>query len=156
MLSHMSVRPSASSVLGILMLLVAFRQWRSRPKAGEEPELPGWMKAIDSMSFSGAAGLGLLLSAVNPKNLLLAAGAGVVIGTAGLAPGPTVVAVLVFTLIAASTVLIPVVGYLIAARTLAGPLDALRTWLAKENAVIMTVLLLILGVVIIGKGIGNL
>ena len=61
----------------------------------------------------------------------------------------------VFTLIAASTVLIPVVGYLIAAEKLRGPLDALRVWLAKENAVIMAVLLLVIGVSLIGKGIGS-
>ena len=47
------------------------------------------------------------------------------------------------------------VGYLIAADRLRGPLDALRGWLATENAVIMAVLLLVIGVSMIGKGIGS-
>ena len=142
-------------VLGILLLLLALRQWRGRPRAGAEPALPKWMQAIDTITFPKALGLGFLLSAVNPKNLLLAASAGVTIGSAGLDAGSTVVVIAIFTLIAASTVLVPVVGYLIAAEKLRGPLDALRGWLAKENAVIMAVLLLVIGVAIIGKGIGS-
>ncbi|GAA5085782.1 GAP family protein [Microbacterium yannicii] len=142
-------------VLGVLLLLLAARQWRGRPKAGEEPALPKWMQAIDTITFPKALGLGFLLSAVNPKNLLLAASAGVTIGAAGLDGGSIVVVIAIFTLIAASTVLVPVVGYLVAAEKLRGPLDALRGWLAKENAVIMAVLLLVIGVAIIGKGIGS-
>ena len=67
--------------------------------------------------------------------------------------GSIVIVIAVFTVVAASTVLVPVVGYLIAAEKLRGPLDGLRVWLARENAVIMTVLLLVIGVSLIGKGI---
>jgi hypothetical protein len=48
-----------------------------------------------------------------------------------------------------------VVGYLIASARLAGPLDKLREWLVDNNAVIMTVLLLVIGVSMIGKGLAN-
>ncbi|MDR7183973.1 threonine/homoserine/homoserine lactone efflux protein [Microbacterium trichothecenolyticum] len=142
-------------VLGAGLLLLALRQWRGRPKAGEEPQMPKWMQAIDKVTFPVACGLGFLLSAINPKNLLLAAAAGVDIGSAGLDVGSIVLVIVVFTLIAASTVLVPVVGYLIAAEKLRGPLDALRVWLSKENAVIMAVLLLVIGVSLIGKGVGS-
>lgn len=142
-------------VLGVLLLLLALRQWRGRPKPGEKIALPKWMAAIDKVTFPVAIGLGFLLSAVNPKNLLMAAGAGVEIGSAGLEVWPTVGVIAVFTVIAASTVLVPVIGYLIAADRLRAPLDALRGWLEKENAVIMSILLLVIGVVLIGKGIGS-
>jgi threonine/homoserine/homoserine lactone efflux protein len=142
-------------VLGALLLLLAGRQWRGRPRAGAEPAMPKWMQAIDSITFPKALGLGFLLSAVNPKNLLLAASAGVTIGASGLTAGAIVLVIGIFTLIAASTVLVPVVGYLVAADRLRGPLDGLRRWLSKENAVIMAVLLLVIGVVLIGKGIGS-
>jgi Sap, sulfolipid-1-addressing protein len=68
---------------------------------------------------------------------------------------PIVVVVIVFTVIAACTVAIPVIAYLIAADRLRGPLDGLRGWLEKENAVIMAILLLVIGVSMIGKGIGS-
>lgn len=141
-------------VLGALLLLLALRQWRGRPKAGEEPALPTWMRAIDQVTFAKALGLGFLLSAVNPKNLLLAAAAGTDIGSAGIDTASIVLVIAVFTLVAASTILIPVVGYLIAAEKLKAPLATLRGWLAKENTVIMAVLLLVIGVNLIGKGIG--
>jgi hypothetical protein len=48
-----------------------------------------------------------------------------------------------------------VLGYLMAANAMRGPLDALRQWLVAHNAAVMAVLLLVIGVVMIGKGIGS-
>lgn len=142
-------------ILGALLFLLALKQWRGRPKEGEEPKLPGWMQAIDKVSFFGAFGFGFLLSALNPKNLIMAAGAGTDIGAAELSTGSIIGVIAIYTLIAASTVLIPVLGYLFAADRLSGTLDALRTWLTKENTVIMAMLLLVIGFSMIGKGIGS-
>jgi threonine/homoserine/homoserine lactone efflux protein len=149
------IRGVVQIVLGLLLFLLAFGQWRKRPKAGQEAALPKWMQAIDTVTFPVAFGLGFLLSAVNPKNLIMAAGAGTDIGGAALPVGSTVLVAVVYTLIASSTVLIPVVGYLVAADRLRAPLDALRGWLATENAVIMAILLLVIGISMIGKGIGS-
>jgi len=143
-------------VLGALLLLLAVKQWRSRPAKGETAALPKWMTAIDSMTPAKALVLGFLLSAVNPKNLLMAISAGLVVGGAGLALGSEIAVIAVFTLIAASTVLVPVIAYLVAAAKMAAPLERLREWLVDNNATIMAVLLLVIGVSVIGKGIGNL
>ncbi len=140
-------------VFGVLLLVLGVRQWRGRPKPGARVEMPKWMTQIDGMSFAAALGLGLLLAALNPKNLLLGASAGVTLGAAGIDTAEQVVVMVVYTVIASSTVLIPVVGFLLASDRLRSPLGRLRDWLQAENAVIMTVLLLVLGVVIIGKGI---
>ena len=142
-------------LLGAGLLLLAFRQWRGRPKPGETAALPKWMQAIDKITFIVAFGLGFLLSALNPKNLIMAVGAGLDVGGAEMSTGSIVLVIAIFTLIAASTVLVPVVGYLIAADKLRGPLDALRGWPANETAVIMAILLLVIGVSMIGKGIGS-
>lgn len=142
-------------ILGILLLLLAVRQWRSRPKRGEEPALPKWMSAIDSMTTGRGLLLGFVLAAVNPKNLLLAASAGIVIGSAGLSAGSEILAIAVFTVIAVISVAAPVIAYLVAADRMRGPLDALRGWLVHNNATVMAVLLLVIGVSVIGKGIGS-
>lgn len=142
-------------VLGALLLLLAARQWRSRPKAGEEPALPKWMAAIDEMNAGRGLLLGFVLAAVNPKNLLLGAAAGVSIGTGGLTVGEATIVIAVFTLIAASSVAIPVISYLVASARMAGPLEALRGWLVHNNATVMAVLLLVIGVAVIGKGLGS-
>lgn len=149
------IRGVIQLVLGALLLLLAASQWRKRPKPGEEAAMPKWMQAIDSISFPLALGLGFLLAALNPKNLLMAASAGLEIGTAALDTGAVIIVIGVFTVLAASTVLVPVVGYLLAAAKLRAPLDALRSWLVKENTVIMAVLLVVIGVATIGKGIGS-
>ncbi|MEV0585493.1 GAP family protein [Nonomuraea sp. NPDC050310] len=139
-------------LLGLLMLALAWKQWRSRPKAGAQGELPGWMKAIDQMTPAKGAALGFALSAVNPKNLMMCVGAGVSVAQAGA----YVVPIVVFTVIAASTVAIPVVAYAVAAERMRGPLNELRGWLEQNNATVMFVLLLVIGAVLLGKGIGGL
>ena len=143
-------------VLGALLLLLAARQWRSRPAKGEQAALPKWMTAIDTMSPAKALVLGFVLAAVNPKNLLMAASAGLVVGGAGLTLGQTIAVIAVFTVIAGSTVLVPVIAYLAASAKMAEPLERLREWLVDNNATIMAVLLLVIGVSVVGKGIASL
>jgi threonine/homoserine/homoserine lactone efflux protein len=149
------VQGTIKLVLGILLVLLAIRQWRGRPSGEAVPALPKWMSAIDTLTPVKGLGLGLLLSALNPKNLIMAAGAGVAVGAGALGTGETVVVIVVFTAIAASTVAVPIIAYLLAADRMAEPLEALRSWLVRENTVVMAVLVLVIGVVIIGKGIGN-
>lgn len=139
-------------VLGALLMVAGLRQWRGR-NAKKGP--PKWMAAIDRMNFVQAAGLGFALSAINPKNLLMAVAAGVAIGAGALSVGQDIIAIGVFTLIAASTVAVPVLAYAFARDRMRGPLDSAKAWLQDNNAAVMAVLLLVIGVALIGKGIGG-
>lgn len=143
-------------LLGVVLLGLAVGQWRGRPRLGQPPRTPKWMTAIDRMTAGRAAALGLVLSMVNPKNLLLCAGAGVTIGSGGLPPGQAVAAAAVFVVIAVLAVALPVLGYAVAADRVRGPLNELREWLMTHNTAVMTVLLLVIGAVMVGKGIGAL
>ena len=49
-------------ILGVLLLLLAAKQWRSRPTGGTEPALPRWMGAIDTMTAPRA----LVLASCSP------------------------------------------------------------------------------------------
>ena len=143
--------------LGALLLLMAVKQWRRRPTGDADPTLPAWMKAIETMTAVKGAGLGFLLSAVNPKNLIMSAGAGVIIGgtDVGLETSQRVLVIAIFTAIAAASVAVPVIAYLIASERMAGPLETMHQWLVKENATVMAVLLLVTGASMVGKGLGN-
>lgn len=143
-------------VLGILLIVAAGRQWRGRPKPGEPEHLPGWMAAIDKFNALRAAALGFALAAVNPKNLLLIAAAAVILAGAGATASEAGAAIVVFVLIAASTVAIPVVAYLVAAEKMRAPLDELKVWLQHNNAAVMAVVLLVMGAVVLGKGISGI
>ena len=84
------------------------------------------MSAIDSMTPVKGLGLGFPPGFGNPKNLLLAASAGLIVGSAQLSLGEISVVVVVFTVLAGSTVLIPVIAYLIASARMREPLETLR------------------------------
>jgi hypothetical protein len=88
---------------------------------------------VDSMTPSKALMLGLLLSAVVPKNLLLALSAGVIVGEARLSVGEASVVIVGFTVIATSTVAIPVVAHLVAPARMRGPFQRLREWLVENK-----------------------
>lgn len=150
------VRAVVQFVIAALLLLLAAKQWRTRPAPGEDPVLPTWMSAIDSFTFVRSLGLGLVLSVPRPKNLLMAASAAEIIGGAGLTAASTVIATAVFVLCSISTVLVPVAATFFAADRLRAPLAAFHGWLARENAVITSLLLLVIGVLMLGKAIGSL
>ena len=140
-------------VLGVLLLAVGVRQWRTRPGPDDEVPVPGWMAKIDELKPGASFGLGFALSALNPKNLLLAIAAGASIGALPLSTGETVGAVVVFTLIAAITVTVPVVGYLIVGKRLDPTLDHAKAWLIGNNTAVMAVLLVVFGVSLLGDAI---
>ena len=142
-------------LIGLALGVLAARQWRRRPEDGAEAALPGWMARIDSMTAGRSTVVSLRLSAGDPKNLVLMVGTGVVIGGAGLTVGGVTVVIVVFTIIAASTVLIPVVGYLIAPGRMQRPFERARVWLVQNYAATMAVLLFVLGIVLVGKGIAD-
>jgi threonine/homoserine/homoserine lactone efflux protein len=143
-------------LIGILLVVLALRQWRERPASGDRAELPKWTAGVDSMTPGKALVLGLLLSAVVPKNLLLALSAGVIVGEARLSVGEASVVIVGFTVIATSTVAIPVVAHLVAPARMRGPFQRLREWLVENNVTITVLLLLMIGVVMIGNGIASL
>lgn len=138
--------------LGLLLLAGGLRQWFDRPGPDDDPPLPGWMERIDDLAVGAAIGLGFALSALNPKNLLLAAAAGATLGTLGLTASNTIVTVVVFAVLASLTIGIPVLGYLVAADRLTPVLDRAKVWLVANNTAVMAVLFVVFGVNLLGDG----
>jgi threonine/homoserine/homoserine lactone efflux protein len=140
-------------VLGLLLLLVAVREWRGRPQEGDEAATPKWMGALDAFTPPKAAGAGVLLGTINPKNLLLIVGGAAAVAQTGISGGDQAIAWAVFTLIASIGVGAPVVIYFALGDRAAKLLDGLKTWMARNNTVIMAVLCLIIAVKLIGDAI---
>jgi threonine/homoserine/homoserine lactone efflux protein len=141
--------------LGILLILLALKQWQGRPKPGEIPEMPKWMQGIDKVTPLVALGLGALMSGLNPKNLIFDIAAATSIAQADLSTTDQIIASLVFIVVASVSVAGPVIWYLAAGESANAKLDAMKTWLQAHNAVIMMVLLFVLGASQLGKGIGG-
>ena len=142
--------------LGVLLLVVALRQWRERPQDDTDPELPKWMRTIDSFTPVRAGGIAIALSAVNPKNLLLTVGAGAAIAQTGASTGYQAVALAVFVLLGTLGPGVPVGIYFLMRSRATAILEDMRGWMARENATIMAVLCLIIGAKLIGDAISGL
>ena len=139
-------------LLGIGAILLGIRQWRSRPKPGETAAMPAWMAAVDQFTPIKALGFGFLLSAVNPKNLALAAAAGLAIDTAVAAGGNAVAMIVLFTIVASLSIAVPVIYLLIGGEGAKATLEGWRAWLATHNAAVMTVLFIVIGAKLAGQG----
>jgi threonine/homoserine/homoserine lactone efflux protein len=143
-------------VLGVLLLLLAVKQWRGRPRGDQEPDQPGWMKSIDRFTPVRSIAIGAALAAANPKNLLLVVGGAAAIAQTGAAALSQAVALAVFILIATLGVGAPVAVYFLMGERAKGILAGLHEWMLRENATIMVVICLIIGAKLIGDGISAL
>jgi threonine/homoserine/homoserine lactone efflux protein len=142
--------------IGALFVGMAARNWRNRPREGEEPQVPGWLEAIDDFTVPRSFGVALALSAVNPKNLGLTVAATSSIAAAELGGGEQAAVFALFLLIACSTVAGPVAYYAFDRDRAQGTLDRLKAWLIADDKVIMAVLLLVIGAKLLGDGISIL
>lgn len=146
-------------VLGVLLLLVAVRQFRGRPRAGaaqDEPPMPKWMARIDTITPIATLGLAAVLSGVNPKNLLLIIAGGAAIAQTGISGSQQAIAYLVFALVGTLGVGTPVVIYFALGARSEKLLAGLKGWMSQHNAVIMAVLCLVIAAKLVGDGISGL
>ena len=141
--------------LGLVLLLIAVKQWRGRPAGGDQAQLPKWMQAIETFTPLKAAGLGVLLSAVNPKNLLLVVSAAAAIAQTGASAGDQAVALAIFVLIGTLGPGAPVVLYFALGQRSKQLLDRLKSWMSAHNAAIVAVLCLVIGAKLIGDAISG-
>jgi threonine/homoserine/homoserine lactone efflux protein len=143
-------------VLGLLLVLVAVKQWRGRPADGETAEAPKWMKTIDQFSPAKAAGFGVLLSAVNPKNLILTVGAAAAIAQTGIDGTDQFIALEVFVVVGTLGPGIPVAIYFALGARSERILASMKDWMGSNNAAIMAVLCVVIGAKLIGDAISGL
>ena len=143
-------------LLGVALLFLASRQWKNRPKEGQEPAMPKWMAAIESFTAGKSFGLSALLSGVNPKNLGLTLAAALTIAQADLPAAQPWIILIIFIILGSLSVAAPVLYYLIAGKSAQKTLDVWKVWLMANNSTVMFVLFLILGVKLIGDSLGGL
>lgn len=143
-------------LLGLSLLVLAAKQWQSRPREPGGGEMPSWMSTLDSFSPAKAGGLAAVLAGVNPKNLLLVVAGAMAIAQTGISAGEQAIALVVFILIASVGVMAPVAAYFLLGERSEAMLADLKDWLAQNNSTIMAVLLLVLGFKLVGDGISGL
>jgi Sap, sulfolipid-1-addressing protein len=143
-------------VLGAVLLGLARRNWAKRPAPGEPAALPRWMATVESMAPGRAFGLAVLLSVVNPKNLVLAVGAAAGLGQLGLSTGDAVVSLAVFVVVSSASIIFAVGYNAFGGASARKTLNDLKAWMTEHNSAVMAVLFLVFGVVLISKGLNLL
>lgn len=138
-------------VLGILLLYLSFRTFSKSIKNKGEINTPKWFDKMTSLNAKGALGLGMALSAVNPKNFLLSLSAGVTAGGITQAALDDVFATFIFALIATSTIVIPTILFNTLGEKINPFLEKLKIWLITNNDSIMAVMFLFIGLKMFGK-----
>jgi hypothetical protein len=118
-------------VAGILLLATGLRQWLT----GADPDAPPprWLNLAQSMRPNTAFGFGMLLVALGGKWWVFTLGAVAAIGDADLGHPRSIVAYLVFVALAELPVLLIVVSAAVAPQRSAPALDAISSWLERNN-----------------------
>lgn len=140
---------------GVGFVVLGIRNWRRRPRSDTDATLPRWLRTTEGrLGLGSAVVLGLVLSVLNPKDLTLAAAGGAAVASAEAGVGTTVLAVAVFTVVACSTVVLPVALYLVVGARSEEALMAVKDWMIRHNAVVLAVIWTVLGISFLVEGLG--
>jgi threonine/homoserine/homoserine lactone efflux protein len=141
-------------VLGILMLITAYRQWRKEDDPDAPP--PRWLTAIDSLTPRKAFGIGFGLLLIGPKFWVFTLAAVGVIGEAQLGQPASSIAFLLFVLLAESLLLLILLIHIILPKRSKSLLESLSAWLTKYNRQIVMIVSLIFGLLFFYQGVTGL
>ena len=139
-------------ILGFVLLLLSWRQWRQRPKPDEPVKVPELLARLDKFGMAHSLTTGFLLSGINPKNLVLVAAGAATIDESMLSPELQVIVLLVFTAIASLSVGLPVAAYFLARHSVEDMFARWKDRPIENNMTVLIVLLLVFGALLIGRG----
>lgn len=142
--------------LGVIAVILAGRQWRSRPTEGDELEVPGWIRKVDGMTTGKALVLGVIFGGLKPKNLLLSAALGVTLEATDAAVGEAAVVLAIVALLGSLPIIVPVVIAFVGGEGTRARLDALRSWMVANNSGVVGTVLVLIGAVLVAKGLSGL
>jgi Sap, sulfolipid-1-addressing protein len=152
--SHDTAIAVLQILIGAALMVLAGIYLRPRTRAGSTG-LPRWLAAVDSFGALASFAIGVLLG-FRPKGLLLGIAAGLALSAASVSADEAVILIIIYTVIATSTVVVPIVASFVAPQRMEPKLVAVRDWLTTNGRILTSVMMLLIGVVILGSGLANL
>lgn len=141
-------------VVGAALLVFGLYRWLNRKKSEHAPK---WMQSLGKLTPLRAGVAAVALTIVNPKVLFICAAAGLAIGTAGIDdPAHLWIGVVWFVAVASSTVALPILAYAVSGDRLDEPLTRLKDWMERQHAALVAVILVVIGLLVLYKGIHGL
>jgi hypothetical protein len=147
------VSPRVLLVLGGILVVIGVWVWFRRDQMTEEPP---WLTKFSRITPVGAAVLGALLVLTNPKMLAATAAAGLLIGTADGGVAEASGALVYYSVLASSTVAVPVLVYMAVGARADDQLNRFKEWLHRRSGVVTAVILLTVGIALLVMGISEI
>lgn len=140
-------------VVGAALIVFGIYRFLMRKRS---EHTPGWMQGLGKLTPARAGLAAVALTVVNPKVLFMCAAAGVAIGTAGLGSSHVWLPVVWYVAVAGSTVAMPILAYAVSGDRLHEPLTRLKEWMERQHAVLVAAILVVIGLLVLYKGIHGL
>ena len=138
---------------GAALIAFGVYKWLTR---GRSEHSPKWMNSFAKITPARAAVTATVLVVLNPKVLLMCVAAGLAIGTEGLGRTGAALGIVYYVVIAASTVALPILAYAASGDRLDQPLTRLKDWMEAQHATLVAGILVVLGALVLYKGIHGL
>jgi threonine/homoserine/homoserine lactone efflux protein len=143
----------ARIVIGVALIVFGVWRWFTRHRSAHSPS---WMRALTEASPARAGVTGAVLAVVNPKVVFICLAAALAADTAGLGAAGTWIVAGCFVAVAASSVALPILAYAVSGDRLESLLSRLKDWMERHNAALVAVILIVIGVMVLYKGIHGL
>jgi hypothetical protein len=140
-------------VLGSALVALGLFHWFTRHR---HSAMPRWMRSFSTLSPVRAGGMGVALAGLRPEVVILCLAAGLSIANSGFSVADQLVAAAIFVGISASTVAIPILGYVAAAYRLNDALERLKVWMQKNHGALLAITLVLIGLLVFYNGIRRL
>ena len=140
-------------ILGTALLVLAIWKWQQRQNSDRPVEVPKLITRLESVGIFQSAMTGFIFSAIYPKNLVLVIAGAVVIDRVVPLFTMQLIALLVFTALASLSIASPIIAYFLETQKVKVMLVQWKSWLVDNNATILIILLLIFGMLLLGRGI---
>jgi len=137
-------------VLGSALIAFGIFLWLTRHRPRDTPR---WMRPFAKLTPVRAGVTGAALAPLRPEVLIVCATAGLIIGTGGFGVAGGWISGAVFIAIAASTVAIPILAYIGAGGRLDDELARLKDWMEQNHAALEGAILVVIGLLVLYKGI---
>ena len=137
-------------VLGLALIAFGIYRWLTRHGHTESPK---WMRSLETLTPARAGLTGLVLAVVRVEVLTMCALAGLAIGSGELGVAAEWITGVIFVVVAASTVAIPVLAYAAAGDRLDEPMARLKDWMEKNNAALLAAVLVLIGLMVLYHGV---
>ncbi|ODR17766.1 GAP family protein [Mycolicibacterium porcinum] len=136
-------------VVGVILIGYTAYRWVRR---GRVSTVPAWLSRFTRITPVGGAVLGTVLSIANFKVVAMNATAGVTISAAAVGIAGAALALTFYLVVASCTLIVPIVGYTLAAATVDRWLLSLRARIQRHQAAATTIVVAVLGIVLVAAG----